>query len=448
MATLTITNTSAADVYCSDLYVTIAAGASVETTRSASDLSRMSGLQSLIAAGTCTVSVAYTDAERNSGLSQGGAGESAGVEPTHVVDLATAAGLAANTYDATAKTITLDATGTLTVDSVLTVLGDRILVKDEGDSNGGIYVVTTAGATGVYAVLTRAYDWQVSGDVQAGMIVGVKKGTVNTSAVFVVNHTGTFVLDTTVPTFGTAIAAAIVAGAGVALAGATLSSKTATAAGTALTDTATQTIQHSEGSWRKIPTLGQSGALTLGTVAAVAGDQIEVTRSSTDAFAYAVINGGAGAGTLYTFVAGQTGWAKFQFDGTNWALKAHGALLIAATATLPGTMSAGHFNQVTRDHQAAGTTLTDAATETMLVSAGYWRTIPTLGQAGELTISNTGAVTGDIVTITRTSTDAHAYVIKDEAAVTLTTLPASKQSSATFQYSGSAWVLKTVGQLA
>lgn len=68
MATLTITNSSAADVYCSDLYVTIPAGKSVSTTRSVSDLSKMAGLQSLIAAGTCAVSVAYSATEKASGL--------------------------------------------------------------------------------------------------------------------------------------------------------------------------------------------------------------------------------------------------------------------------------------------------------------------------------------------------------------------------------------------
>ncbi len=126
----------------------------------------------------------------------------------------------------------------------------------------------------------------------------------------------------------------------------------------------------------------------------------------------------------------------------------HVHALVAATTTVPGSMSA--VDKVILDHetQAAGTALTDAATQTMLVSAGFWRTIATLGQAGELTLSNTGAVARDIVTITRTSTDAWAYVIKNGAGVTLTTLPASKQSSATFQFSGTAWVLKTVGQLA
>ncbi len=96
------------------------------------------------------------------------------------------------------------------------------------------------------------------------------------------------------------------------------------AAGTNLTDTSTQTIQVSGGGWRKLPTLGQGGTLTLATTGAVAGDQIEITRTDTSAFTYAIVNGGGGAGTLYTMAASKIGCAKFQYDGTNWALRSFG----------------------------------------------------------------------------------------------------------------------------
>lgn len=68
MATITVTNSSGSDVYCADLYCTISAGGSVSTTRSVSDLSKMAGLQSLIAAGSVSVAVAYSDDEKASGL--------------------------------------------------------------------------------------------------------------------------------------------------------------------------------------------------------------------------------------------------------------------------------------------------------------------------------------------------------------------------------------------
>lgn len=98
------------------------------------------------------------------------------------------------------------------------------------------------------------------------------------------------------------------------------------AAGTDLTDTATQTIQSSQGDWRKLPVLGQGGTLTLGTTAAVAGDQITITRTDVSAFTYAIVNGGAGAGTLLTMPVSKICSAKFQFDGTNWALRDLGQL--------------------------------------------------------------------------------------------------------------------------
>lgn len=68
MATLVVSNLTAADVYVSDLYAAVPASGSISTNRAASDLSRMAGLQALIAAGTVAASVTYSDAEKNSGL--------------------------------------------------------------------------------------------------------------------------------------------------------------------------------------------------------------------------------------------------------------------------------------------------------------------------------------------------------------------------------------------
>jgi len=96
--------------------------------------------------------------------------------------------------------------------------------------------------------------------------------------------------------------------------------------GTNLTDTATQTIATPGTGWRTIGTLSQNGALTVGTTGAVAGDQLEIVRTGTDAYTYAVINGGVGAGTLATLPASKQGSVKIQFDGTNWAFRGGGAL--------------------------------------------------------------------------------------------------------------------------
>lgn len=93
----------------------------------------------------------------------------------------------------------------------------------------------------------------------------------------------------------------------------------------ALTD-ATLTIQLAAGRNRVLPaaTLTAGRSLTLGTTGAVKGDQIEVLRLDVTANTYAVINGGVGTGTLITFPVSKLGYARFRFDGTNWALRAFG----------------------------------------------------------------------------------------------------------------------------
>ena len=68
------------------------------------------------------------------------------------------------------------------MDGVVTALNDRILVKDEVAQLGnGVYKVTTAGAIGVAAVLTRSIDMDVAAEFP-GAFVFVTSGTVNTDA--------------------------------------------------------------------------------------------------------------------------------------------------------------------------------------------------------------------------------------------------------------------------
>lgn len=92
------------------------------------------------------------------------------------------------------------------------------------------------------------------------------------------------------------------------------------AAGTNLTD-ADETVAVADGLWRKLPTLTGNRSKTLDPTGAAAGDQLTVTRTSTAANTCAFVNGGPGAGTLLTMPASKVAFAKFQFDGTNWALR-------------------------------------------------------------------------------------------------------------------------------
>ena len=62
--------------------------------------------------------------------------------------------------------------------------------------------------------------------------------------------------------------------------------------------------------------------LTLSTTNAVRGDTIRIVREGLGAFTLAVVNGGAGAGTLFTLPVSVATWCEAYFDGTNW--KRHG----------------------------------------------------------------------------------------------------------------------------
>lgn len=68
----------------------------------------------------------------------------------------------------------------LTVDSVATVVGDRILVKDQAATlQNGVYTVTTIGSGAVAWVLTRTTDFDTTGEIDAGDSFTVAFGTIN-----------------------------------------------------------------------------------------------------------------------------------------------------------------------------------------------------------------------------------------------------------------------------
>jgi len=91
-------------------------------------------------------------------------------------------------------TFTVTATGPFIVDGYTTLLNDRILLKNQTNGiQNGIYYVTTAGTSGVSAVLTRATDSDnhIAGQVVAGDFIFVARGSLNTSSGWVQTATGT-----------------------------------------------------------------------------------------------------------------------------------------------------------------------------------------------------------------------------------------------------------------
>jgi len=105
---------------------------------------------------------------------------------------------------------------------------------------------------------------------------------------------------------------------------------------------------------------------------------------------------------------------------------------------------------VSLSSDAPGASLTDAAA-TILVSAGKWRVLPaaTLSAARVLTLGTTGAVAGDIITVTRLDVTANTYTIANGGGGggNVVVFPVSKQSFADCYFDGTNWSAKKLGTI-
>lgn len=120
------------------------------------------------------------------------------------VRLATAAALPACTAAGTGvgKTLTGNTNAALTVDGVVVALNDRILVKNQGNADNGIYKVTQLGdGASVPSVLTRATDWDQSTELKEGQQWAVTAGTANGGHTFVFTTAAPVTIDVTTLTF-------------------------------------------------------------------------------------------------------------------------------------------------------------------------------------------------------------------------------------------------------
>jgi hypothetical protein len=117
-----------------------------------------------------------------------------GIHFHEAVNLATTAALPANTYNngtsGVGATLTGNANGALSVDSTLTVVSERILVKNEvSGANNGVYTVTQVGSAGTPYILTRATDFDSVGtgvnEIDEGDFFLVTSGTANVNTAWV-----------------------------------------------------------------------------------------------------------------------------------------------------------------------------------------------------------------------------------------------------------------------
>lgn len=136
------------------------------------------------------------------------------------VALATAVALPANTYSngssGVGATLTGNSNGALTVDGVATVLGYRILVKNEASSpHNGIYVVTVVGDGSHPYVLTRAPDHDDMVDIaQADTTAVGTAGTANAKTIWVSTLASPFVIGTDTMTWSLVVAGDSLPGGG------------------------------------------------------------------------------------------------------------------------------------------------------------------------------------------------------------------------------------------
>ena len=129
-----------------------------------------------------------------------------GIHFHEAVELATTAALPANTYNngtsGVGATLTANANGALSVDSTLTVVNNRVLVKNEvTQANNGVYVVTQVGSAGTPYILTRASDFDTAGSgvdqIDEGDFFLVTGGTANANTAWVQQTAPPIVVGTT-----------------------------------------------------------------------------------------------------------------------------------------------------------------------------------------------------------------------------------------------------------
>jgi hypothetical protein len=129
-----------------------------------------------------------------------------GLDPKDSVRIATTAALSATYANGTSGVgATLTNSGTqaaFTVDSIVGVVGDRVLVKDQATAlQNGFYSITTVGTASTNWVLTRTVDADQNTELTPGAFTFVEEGTVNGQNGYVCTNTGSVTVGTTSITF-------------------------------------------------------------------------------------------------------------------------------------------------------------------------------------------------------------------------------------------------------
>ena len=311
--------------------------------------------------------------------------------------LATTAALSAYTYNNGASgvgaTITANANGALTIDSVAAVATNRILVKNETSTNepyNGVYTVTQAGSAGTPFILTRATDFDTPGSgvdqIDAGDFFLITAGTVNANTSWVQQTPLPITVGTTAIVFSQFGAAGTTYTAGTGL----------TLAGTVFSITNTAVTAASYGSASAVPTftVNAQGQLTAAADVniAISGSQItsgtvdsaRISGSYTGITGVGTLTAGTWNATTVGTAYGGTGLTSFTSGGAVYA----NSTSSLTTGTLP--IASGGTNATTTP--TAGAVAYGSGTAYAFSLAGSSNEVLLSGGAGSPTWSAQSAL--------------------------------------------------------
>lgn len=367
-----------------------------------------------------------------------------GLTVKDAVRVATTANLAVTYSNGTSGVgATLTNAGTqaaLTIDSIVLVVGDRVLVKDQTAAlQNGIYTVTNVGSASANWILTRAPDFDQSpnGEISGGDFVFVQEGTVGSDNGYVVTTNGAITVGTTsIDWVQFSGAGSVIAGAGLTKTGNTID----------VVGTANRITVAADAIDIASTYVGQTSITTLGTIATGTwqGTIVSPTYGGTG-----VNNGtktitlGGNLTTAGAFTTTLTATANTSITlpttGTLATLAGTEALTNKTVNGLTITSTTG-----TLTIASGGTLATSGAFSTTLTSTAATNvTLPTTGTLA--TLAGTEALSNKTITASSFAGSVAATTLSASGAVTLTSVTdATALGTAAVVLSGGLSVAKTM----
>lgn len=183
-----------------------------------------------------------------------------------------------------------------TVDGITLATGDRILIKDQGDENGGIYIVAASGAP------TRASDADSAAEL-VDAFIPVTKGTVNADKVYKVTN-DTITLESTTITF---VSVALTSGAQTIAGAKTFSSAITASAGVSSADHLTMT-NAAKGVVLKQGANGKCGTFVCNGTTPVTVNNTSIAITDTIVISLNTVGGTVGAVPAVKTITASTGF--------------------------------------------------------------------------------------------------------------------------------------------